>query len=66
MTFWLILVLSSATAPQMMHVGNFKSLANCIGAAQEAKFVGAPNVNTPQNTYICIQANEDGLSPPGK
>ena len=61
--YWLVLVYiyttgTNAATSNMLHVGNFKDQASCVQAGASA---------TPKNrafTYLCIQANENGTTPP--
>ena len=58
-TFWLVLVLTGTDATSnMLHVGNYSSKERCQAAGQG--IVGTAT----QISYVCVQANEVGKSPP--
>ena len=67
--FWLILIVSgfveaprNAANPAMMHVGNFKSIAECEKAAQVATIKIREGTTMPGITFVCVQASDSGAT----
>jgi hypothetical protein len=66
--FWLLMIYhgnaqaiaSNGAAPNgvLLHVGNFSNLDNCVKAANN------PDPKRGDISYVCVQANDDGTSPP--
>jgi hypothetical protein len=65
MIFWLFLMINGANM-SALHVGNFKSMEECLNAAKDAQAYSTARTGvTLQPTYMCIQANGEGTVPPG-
>ena len=60
MIFWLVMYISAGTNASMLHVGNNRSMDDCLAAAHTVQYPAPSNV--PQ--YACIQANDKGAQPP--
>ena len=67
--FWLILIVSgfvepprNAANPAIMHVGNFKSIAECEKAAQVATVKLREGTAVPGITFVCVQASDSGAA----
>jgi hypothetical protein len=61
MIYWLVMYIFAGNNASMLHVGNYRSMENCLVAAQKVQYLGTPS-NVPQ--YVCIQANENNTQPP--
>ena len=66
--FWLILIVSgfvepprNAANPAIMHVGNFKSIAECE-KAQVATVKLREGTAVPGITFVCVQASDSGAA----
>jgi hypothetical protein len=62
--YWLILFFS-ANNPSPVHVGTFTSMDSCKSAANSAVGIDTiPSGIIGGFTFACVQANENGTSPP--
>ena len=67
MVFWLVLAVYGANV-QLMHVGNFKTLASCEDAGRSSTHLSpkgsAISGGAEKVVFFCVQANELGTTPP--
>jgi hypothetical protein len=61
MIYWLVMFISAGSNGSMLHVGNYRSMDNCLAAAHRVQYPPGQS-NVPQ--YACIQANDGGAQPP--
>jgi len=61
MIYWLVMYIVAGTSSSVLHVGNYRSMDDCLAAAHRVQYPTAPS-SVPQNA--CIQANGGGAQPP--